>query len=72
MCRENEIAQTLYSTGGIGCWRARRRLLAKPREKSAEDAELVGLKRKVAALERAPGRKTSALEIAGELVRDWA
>jgi transposase len=72
VCRENEIAETLYYQ-----WRDRlleggKAALANPREKSAEHAELAELKRKVAALERALGRKTYELEVAGELSRDWA
>jgi hypothetical protein len=42
--------------------------LANPREKTAEHTEIAELKRKVGQLERALGRKTYALEIAGKLV----
>jgi transposase len=71
VCREYEIAETLYYQ-----WRERlleggKAALANPREKTAEHAEIVGLKRKVGQLERALGRKTYELEIAGELSRDW-
>jgi hypothetical protein len=45
--------------------------LANPREKTPEQAELDRLKRKVGQLERALGRKTYELEVAGELSRDW-
>jgi transposase len=45
--------------------------LANPREKTAEQAELDRLKRRVGQLERALGRKTYELEVAGELSWDW-
>jgi hypothetical protein len=45
--------------------------LANPREKTPEQAELDRLKRRVGQLERALGRKTYELEVAGELSRDW-
>jgi transposase len=45
--------------------------LAHPREKTAEQAELDRLKRRVGQLERALGRKTYELEVAGELSWDW-
>jgi len=45
--------------------------LASPREKTAEHIEIAELKRKVGQLERALGRKTYELEVAGELSRDW-
>jgi transposase len=71
VCREYEIAETLY-------YRWRERLLeggmaalANPREKTAEQSEIVELRRKVGQLERALGRKTYELEIAGEALRGW-
>jgi transposase len=47
--------------------------LATPRDKGADarDAENKELRKKVAELERALGRKTYELEVAGELSRDW-
>src|SRR4029450_8421739 len=68
--REDRIAETLYSQ-----WRERlleggKQALANPREKTAEQAELDRLKRRVGQLERALGRKTYVLEVAGELSRD--
>jgi transposase len=71
VCREYQIAETLYYQ-----WRERlleggRTALANPREKTAEQAELDRLKRRVGQLERALGRKTYELEVAGELSRDW-
>ena len=71
VCREYQIAKTLYYQ-----WRERlldggKQALANPREKTAEQAELDRLKRRVGRLERALGRKTYELEVAGELSRDW-
>jgi transposase-like protein len=73
ICREHEIAETLYYQ-----WRDRlleggRAALATSRDKngSAEAAENKELRKKVAQLERALGRKTYELEVAGELSRDW-
>ena len=71
VCREYEIAETLYYQ-----WRDRlleggKAALATPRDKPAEAAELAELRKKVGQLERALGRKTYELEIAGELSRDW-
>lgn len=71
MCREYEIAETLYYQ-----WRKRlleggKAALASPREKTAEHTEIAELRRKVGQLERALGRKTYELEIAAELSRDW-
>ncbi|NHC16089.1 transposase [Motilibacter deserti] len=72
VCREYEIVETLYYQ-----WRDRlleggKNALATPREKPSPEAqELAELKKKVGQLERALGRKTYELEIAGELSRDW-
>jgi transposase len=71
VCREYQIAETLYYQ-----WRERlldggKQALANPREKTAEQAELDRLKRRVGQLERALGRKTYELEVAGERSRDW-
>src|SRR5437763_11388566 len=62
LCRQHEIAETLYYS-----WRER--LLEGGREALAGKEERRGereLKRRVAQLERALGRKTYELEIAGE------
>jgi transposase-like protein len=67
LCRQHEIAETLYYS-----WRER--LLEGGREALAGKEERRGereLKRRVAQLERALGRKTYELEIAGELSRGW-
>jgi transposase-like protein len=71
VCREYEIAETLYYQ-----WRDRlleggKEALAAPRDKKPEDAELAELRKRVGQLERALGRKTYELEVAGELSRDW-
>ena len=71
VCREYQIAETLDYQ-----WRERlldggKAALANPREKTAEHSEIAELKRKVGQLERALGRKTYELEVAGELSRDW-
>lgn len=73
VCREYEIAETLYYQ-----WRDRlleggKAALATPRDKGADSAaaELREAKKKIAQLERTLGRKTYELEVAGELSRDW-
>lgn len=73
VCREYEIAETLYYQ-----WRDRlleggKAALATPRDKGKDprDVELKEARKKVAQLERALGRKTYELEIAGRLLRDW-
>jgi transposase len=71
VCREYEIAETLYYQ-----WRERlleggKAALANPREKTAEHTEITELKRRVGQLERALGRKTYELEVAGEALRGW-
>jgi len=67
VCREHQIAETLYYG-----WRDRlleggRGLLAGKAERGGE-AEL---RKKVAELERALGRKTYELEIAGKALGTW-
>ena len=73
VCREYEIAETLYYQ-----WRDRlleggKAALATPRDKGGDprDGELREAKKKIGQLERALGRKTYELEVAGELSRDW-
>lgn len=73
VCREYEIAETLYYQ-----WRDRlleggKAALATPRDKGGDprEAELKEAKKKIGQLERALGRKTYELEVAGELSRDW-
>jgi transposase len=67
VCREHEIAETLYYS-----WRDRlleggRSALAGKEERSGEKE----LKKRIRELERALGRKTYELEIAGEALRGW-
>ena len=67
LCREHEISETLYYS-----WREK--LLQGGREALAGKEERRGereLRRKVRELERALGRKTYELEIAGEALRGW-
>lgn len=70
VCRAYEISETLYYQ-----WRDRlleggKAALATPRDTSG-DAELREARKKIANLERALGRKTYEVEVAGELLRDW-
>ena len=67
VCREHEIAETLY-------YQWRDKLLEGGQEAIAGKDERQGereLRKKVRELERALGRKTYELEIAGEALRDW-
>ena len=71
VCREHEISEAQYYQ-----WRDRllegdKAALRRPNEKRPEDAEIKDLKKRVAHLERALGRKTYELEVAGELLGDW-
>ncbi len=72
VCRQYEISEALFYQ-----WRERlleggKSALATPGDKKPpEAAELAELRKKVGQLERALGRKTYELEIAGELSRDW-
>ena len=72
MCAGSTRSPRRCSISGVtGCWRAARRRCGAPNEKSPHDSELKELKKRVAHLERALGRKTYELEIAGKLLRDW-
>ena len=67
VCREHAISETLFYG-----WREK--LLEGGREALAGKEERQGereLRRRVAELERALGRKTYELEIAGKLLREW-
>jgi transposase len=71
VCREHEISKAQYYQ-----WRDRlleggKAALRRPNEKRPEDTEIKNLRKRVAHLERALGRKTYELEVAGELLRDW-
>jgi transposase-like protein len=67
VCREHEIAETLYYS-----WRDK--LLEGGKAQLAGKDERQGereLKKRIRELERTLGRKTHELEIAGEALRDW-
>ncbi len=67
LCRQHEIAETLYYS-----WREK--LLQGGRETLAGKTERQGereLRKRIGQLERALGRKTYELEIAGEALRGW-
>ena len=67
LCRQHQIAETLYYS-----WREK--LLEGGREALAGKAERQGereLKQRISQLERALGKKTYELEIAGEALRGW-
>ena len=73
VCREHGIAETLYYQ-----WRDRlleggKAALASPRDRSGDPTtlELREAKKRIGQLERALGKKTYELEVAGELSRDW-
>lgn len=72
VCRAYEISEALYYR-----WRERlleggKAALGTARDKKPpEAAELAEARKKISQLERALGRKTHELEIAGELSRDW-
>ena len=67
VCREHELAETLY-------YQWREKLLAGGQTALAGKDERQGekeLQKKIRELERALGRKTYELEIAGEALRGW-
>ena len=67
LCREHDIADSLLRK-----WREQ--FLAAGAERlqgKTERTESDDLRRQIARLERALGRKTMEAEIAGELLRDW-
>lgn len=67
LCREHEISETLLR-------RWREQFLAAGAERlstKAERTEVDELRRQVRQLERALGRKTLEVEVAGELLRGW-
>jgi transposase-like protein len=67
VCREHEIAETLYYSWREKLLEGGQAALAGRDERQGERE----LRRKVAEPERALGRKTYELEIAGKLLRDW-
>lgn len=67
VCREHEIAETLYYNWREKLLEGGKSALAGKDERSGEKE----LKKKIRELERALGRKTYELEIAGEALRGW-
>ena len=71
VCREYEIAEALYYDWRDKLLEGGRAALANPRSRTPEASEARELRKKIASLERALGRKAYELEVAGELSRDW-
>jgi transposase len=67
ICREQEISDTLYYQWRDKLYEGGIAALAGKEERGAEKE----LRKKVRELERALGRKTYELEIAGEALRAW-
>jgi transposase len=67
VCREHEISDTLFYSWRDKLLEGGREALAGKEERSGER----GLRRKIRERERALGRKTYELEIAGEALRGW-
>jgi len=67
VCREHEIAETLYYGWRDKLLESGREGLAGKEERQSERE----LRKRVAQLERALGRKTYELEVAGEALRGW-
>ena len=67
VCREHRIAETLYYGWRDKLYEGGLTALSGREERQAERE----LKKRVAQLERALGRKTYELEIAGEALRGW-
>lgn len=67
VCRDHGIAETLYYGWRDRILEAGRGALAGKEERTGEKE----LRRKIAELERALGRKTYELEIAGKALRAW-
>jgi transposase-like protein len=67
VCREHGISETLYYGWRDKILAAGREALAGKEERSGEQE----LRRKIGELERALGRKTYELEIAGKALRAW-
>ena len=67
VCREHEIAETLYYNWRDKLLEGGKAALAGKEERSGEKE----LRRRIAELERALGRKTYELEIAGKALRAW-
>ena len=67
VCREHQISETLYYDWREKLLEGGRVALAGKEDRQGERE----LRRKVAELERALGRKTYELELAGKLLREW-
>jgi transposase len=67
VCREHEISDTLFYSWRDKLLEGGREALAGKEERSGERE----LRRRIRELERALGRKTYELEIAGEALRGW-
>ena len=67
VCREHEIAETLYYAWREKLLEGGKTALAGKEERSGEKE----LKKRIRELERTLGRKTYELEIAGEALRGW-
>ena len=67
VCRDHEIAETLYYSWRDKLLEGGRVALAGKEGRTGEKE----LKRRIRELERALGRKTYELEIAGEALRGW-
>ncbi|MCA1678584.1 MAG: transposase [Actinobacteria bacterium] len=67
LCREHEIAETLYYSWRDKLLEGGRVALAGKEERTGEKE----LRRRIRELERTLGRKTYELEIAGEALRGW-
>jgi len=67
LCREHDVAESLLRK-----WRDQALQAASERFESGQDRSLAAeQRRRIAHLERALGRKTYELEIAGEALRGW-
>jgi transposase len=67
VCRDHEIAETLYYSWRDKLLEGGKAALAGKEERPGEKE----LRRKIRELERALGRKTYELDIAGEALRGW-
>ena len=67
VCRQHEIAETLYYSRREKLLEGGAKELAGKDERQAEKE----LRKRIRELERTLGRKTYELEIAGEALRDW-
>jgi len=67
VCREHEIAETLYYSWRDKLLESGKLALAGKDERAGEKE----MRKKIRELERALGRKTYELEVAGEALRGW-